>query len=182
MKYLAAFSLLACAASALPSLETKLSVRKGTVGQAILDKALTAKGTPYAWGGGTCDGPSADNPPYQYGDVGYDCSGLVCWAVCQVTGRDLFTEGLRVTSTMYCADEAKLGYKKYPLEERQPGDAIFFGGECDCNTSGSIHHVGLMIDNGDRMWNAPNDDVNQVQENSISNFGEAACPYVIRFT
>lgn len=111
MKYLAAFSLLACAASALPSLETKLSVRQGTVGQAILDKALTAKGTPYAWGGGTCDGPSADNPPYQYGDIGYDCSGLVSWAVCQVTGRDLFTEGLRVTSTMYCADEAKLGYK-----------------------------------------------------------------------
>ncbi|OJJ02501.1 hypothetical protein ASPVEDRAFT_83996 [Aspergillus versicolor CBS 583.65] len=178
MKYLASFSLLACAASALPSLET----RQGTVGQAILDKALTAAGTPYAWGGGTCQGPSEDNPPYEYGDTGYDCSGLVCWAVCQVTGRDLFTEGLRVTSTMYCADEATLGYKKYPFEERQPGDAVFFGGECDCGTSGSIHHVGLMIDNGDRMWNAPNDDVNQVQENSISGFGEAACPYVIRFT
>lgn len=123
MKYLAAFSLLACAASALPSLETKLSVREGTVGQAILDKALTAKGTPYAWGGGTCDGPSADNPPYQYGDVGYDCSGLVCWAVCQVTGRDLFTEGLRVTSTMYCADEAKLGYK-YVLSDLPPKGQI----------------------------------------------------------
>lgn len=107
MKYLASFSLLACAASALPSLET----RQGTVGQAILDKALTAAGTPYAWGGGTCQGPSEDNPPYEYGDTGYDCSGLVCWAVCQVTGRDLFTEGLRVTSTMYCADEATLGYK-----------------------------------------------------------------------
>ncbi len=105
MKYLAAFSLLACAASALPYLETKLSVREGTVGQAILD------------------GPSADNPPYQYGDVGYDCSGLVCWAVCQVTGRDLFTEGLRVTSTMYCADEAKLGYK-YVLSGLPPKGQI----------------------------------------------------------
>lgn len=104
MKYLAIVSLLACAVGAAPSAE-------GTVGQAILDKALTAEGTPYAWGGGSCDGPSDDQPPYDYGDVGYDCSGLVCWAVCQVTGRDLFTEGLRVTSSMYCASEETLGYK-----------------------------------------------------------------------
>lgn len=82
-----------------------------TVGQQILDTALTAKGLPYAWGGGSCDGPTDDQPPYDYGDVGYDCSGLVCWAVCKVTGRDLFTEGLRVTSSMYCASESTLGYK-----------------------------------------------------------------------
>lgn len=37
-------------------------------------------------------------------------------------------------------------------------------------------------DSGDRMWNAPNDRVNQVQENSIAGFGEEPCPYVIRFT
>ncbi|KAL2858772.1 hypothetical protein BJX68DRAFT_141809 [Aspergillus pseudodeflectus] len=174
MKYLAGVSLFACAVRALPSAES-------TVGQAILEKALTAEGTPYAWGGGSCDGPSGDQPPYDYGDVGYDCSGLVCWAVCQITGRDLFTEGLRVTSSMYCASEETLGYKKYPYEERQAGDAVFFGGECECNTSGSIHHVGLMMDSGDRMWNAPNDRVNKVQENSISGFGETPCPYVIRF-
>ena len=72
---------------------------------------MSAAGTPYAWGGGTCDGPSDDMPPYDYGDIGYDCSGLVCWAVCQVTGRDLFSDGLRVTNAMYCADEGTLGYK-----------------------------------------------------------------------
>lgn len=82
-----------------------------TTGQKILDKALTAAGTPYAWGGGSCKGPTHDQPPYQYGDIGYDCSGLVCWAVCQVTGRDLFSEGLRVTSDMYCAEEKELKYK-----------------------------------------------------------------------
>ena len=82
-----------------------------TTGQKILSKALTAAGTPYAWGGGSCEGPSHDQPPYQYGDIGYDCSGLVCWAVCQVTGRDLFSEGLRVTSNMYCAKEKELKYK-----------------------------------------------------------------------
>lgn len=37
-------------------------------------------------------------------------------------------------------------------------------------------------DSGDRMWNAPNDRINQVQENSIAGFGEEPCPYVIRFT
>ena len=87
------------------------------VGKKILDVALTAKGTPYAWGGGTCKGPSGDQPPYDYGEVGYDCSGLVGWAVCKVTGRDLFSEGLRVTGSMYCASEKKLKYK-YELPGR----------------------------------------------------------------
>lgn len=50
-------------------------------------------------------------PPWQNGEIGYDCSGLIGWAVCQVTGRDLFSEGLRVTRSMYCASEEKLRYK-----------------------------------------------------------------------
>ena len=74
----------------------------------------------------------------------YDCSGLVCWALCQTTGRDLFSAGLRNTRAMYCASEAKLGYKKYPFAERKPGDAVFFGGSCSCSGD-SIHHVGLMM-------------------------------------
>lgn len=53
------------------------------------------------WGGGSCKGTIG---------CGYDCSGLVSWTVCQVTGRDLFTEGLRVTRSMYCATESKLKY------------------------------------------------------------------------
>lgn len=152
------------------------------VGRQVLAKAMTAAGVPYAWGGGSCAGPTGDQPPYDYGDVGFDCSGLVSWAVCQVTGRDLFTEGLRVTRTMYCADESELGFKKYPYSERLPGDAVFFGGSCDCiNNPSSIHHVGLLMESGDRIWNSPNDRVNQVQENKISDF-EAPCPYVIRFS
>ncbi|KAM5430510.1 hypothetical protein McanMca71_006852 [Microsporum canis] len=153
----------------------------GSVGQKILEKAMTAAGVPYAWGGGSCDGPTGDMPPWDFGEIGYDCSGLVSWAVCQVTGRDLFKEGLRVTRVMYCASESKLRYKKHPYAERQPGDAVFFGGRCDCGKPDTIHHVGLMMDSGDRMWNAPNDKINKVQENSISRFGERPCPYVIRF-
>ncbi|KAH6619983.1 hypothetical protein C7974DRAFT_224281 [Boeremia exigua] len=74
----------------------------GNIGKDILEKAKEAKGTPYSWGGGSCKGATKG---------GYDCSGLVSWAVCQVTGRDLFLEGLRVTRSMYCAPEIKLKYK-----------------------------------------------------------------------
>ncbi|PGH12997.1 hypothetical protein AJ80_06481 [Polytolypa hystricis UAMH7299] len=108
---------------------------------------MTAAGTPYAWGGGNCNGPTGDQPPYDYGEVGYDCSGLVAWAVCQVTGRDLFKEGVRQTRSMYC----RSNYKKVPYAQRQPGDAVFFGGNCDCPSASGIHHVGLMIDSGDRL-------------------------------
>lgn len=103
------------------------------------------------------------SPPWKYGDIGFDCSGLVAWAVCQVTGRNLFSEGLRVTHSMYCASEAKLKYKyvsgvdrglmivtnmvkrKYPYAQRKLGDAVFFGGACSCSNPDTIHHVGLMM-------------------------------------
>ena len=153
------------------------------MGAQVLAQAETAAGVPYAWGGGSCAGPTHDQPPYQHGDVGYDCSGLVCWALCKVTGRDLFSAGLRNTKTMYCASEATLGYKKYPYAERQPGDAVFFGGGCSCAAGADdIHHVGLMMDSGDRLWNAPSDDANRVKESSIKAFSDTPCKYVIRFT
>jgi hypothetical protein len=64
---------------------------------------------------------------------------------------------------MYCADQATLGYAKYPFSQRKKGDAVFFGGACDCSTWGSVHHMGLVMeDGGDMMWNAPNDQVNRV--------------------
>ncbi|KAL9044029.1 MAG: hypothetical protein Q9214_002807, partial [Letrouitia sp. 1 TL-2023] len=81
------------------------------VGEKVLAKAKTQAGKPYAWGGGDCDSPTGDQPPWDNGEVGFDCSGLVCYAVCQVTGRDLFSEGLRNTHDMYCASESTLKYK-----------------------------------------------------------------------
>lgn len=47
---------------------------------------------------------------------------------------------------------------------------------------GTVDNANKGRDSGDRMWNAPNDNVNQVQENSISGFSDTPCPYVIRFT
>ncbi|TGZ79573.1 hypothetical protein EX30DRAFT_365113 [Ascodesmis nigricans] len=154
----------------------------GDVGARILAKAMTQAGLPYAWGGGTCSGPSGDQPPYDYGEIGFDCSGLVCYAVCQITGRNLFAEGLRNTHNMYCAAESTLKYKKYPIAQRKAGDFVFYGGACDCSNWGNIHHVGIVMTDTAYMWNAPNDSVNRVQQNSIYNFGETPCPYVIRPT
>ncbi|KAK4119763.1 hypothetical protein N657DRAFT_649910 [Parathielavia appendiculata] len=158
----------------------------GTVGERVLAKAMEAAGVPYAWWGGSCSGPTGDAPPSDFGEIGFDCSGLVCWALCQTTGRDLFSEGLRNTRYMYCETQARLGYAKYPFSQRKKGDAVFFGDACDCSLSdgpGSIHHVGLVMeDGGDMMWNAPNDDLNRVMALRISAFGETPCPYVIRFT
>ncbi|KAF2201503.1 hypothetical protein GQ43DRAFT_415666 [Delitschia confertaspora ATCC 74209] len=143
------------------------------IGEKILAKAKEAEGTPYHWGGGNCKGPTGG---------GYDCSGLLSWAVCQVTGRDLFTEGLRVTRSMYCASESKLKYKKVPFAQRRAGDAVFFGGACDCasNPEG-IHHVGLMMDSDYSMWNALKTGTN-VRKDNFKNWSEGACDHVIRFS
>ncbi|KAK2757055.1 hypothetical protein FQN54_005024 [Arachnomyces sp. PD_36] len=144
------------------------------IGQAILDKAREAAGTPYAWGGGSCDGPTGDIAPYDYGEIGYDCSGLVNWALCQVSGIDNFGTSMRVTTGLYCDTEAELGFPKLPYAERRPGDAVFFGTPCDC--AGGIYHVGLVTEDLDVMWNAPDDETNEPVDSTISN----PCEYVVR--
>ncbi|KAF2476666.1 uncharacterized protein BDR25DRAFT_156457, partial [Lindgomyces ingoldianus] len=142
------------------------------LGEKILAKAKTQEGVPYHWAGGNCKGPTGG---------GFDCSGLVSWAVCQVTGRDLFSEGLRVTRSMYCAKESKLKYKKIAWANRRAGDAVFFGGKCDCaNNPEGIHHVGLMMNSGYDMWNALKTGTN-IRHDNFKGWSESACPYVIRF-
>ncbi|KAH8647864.1 hypothetical protein BX600DRAFT_530854 [Xylariales sp. PMI_506] len=123
------------------------SSSSSNVGAKVLAKAETAEGTPYVFGGGSCSGKTSG---------GFDCSGLVSWAVCQVTGRNLFSEGLRVTHEMYCASSSALKYSKIPYSQRRAGDAVFFGGNgCDCaKDRDGIHHVGLMMNSGTKMWNA----------------------------
>ncbi|EQL35226.1 hypothetical protein BDFG_02982 [Blastomyces dermatitidis ATCC 26199] len=145
---------------------------KKTVGQKILAVAMKEKGTRYVWGGGSCKGPTKG---------GYDCSGLVAYAVCKVTKRNLFREGLRVTYSMYCASSKRLGkFKKVPFSKRRAGDAVFFGSNCSCKNQ-NISHMGLMINSGDRMIHAPNRRT-VVKEGRVSRQGSLkACPYVIRF-
>ncbi|PVI03331.1 hypothetical protein DM02DRAFT_726530 [Periconia macrospinosa] len=167
--------------SAKPSATSKTSAKpqptkkpepETSLGEKVLKKAKEAEGIQYHWAGGNCKGPTGG---------GFDCSGLVSWAVCQVTGRDLFSEGLRVTRSMYCASEKKLKYDKIKWEDRRVGDAVFFGGKCDCeNNPSSIHHVGLMMDSGHTMFNALKTGT-KIRVDNFKNWDESACPYVIRF-
>lgn len=75
-------------------------------GRRMAEKALTARGTPYAWGGGGPSGPSHG---------GFDCSGLVQWATAQSTGEVL-------PRTTY--DLVNLGTRINPADA-QPGDLVF---------------------------------------------------------
>ncbi|KAK2761658.1 hypothetical protein FQN54_001486 [Arachnomyces sp. PD_36] len=147
--------------------------KREDIGQAILDKAREAAGIPYAWGGGSCDGPTGDIAPYDNGETGFDCSGLVNWALCQVTDVDVFGTSMRVTQGMYCDMESELGFPKLAYEDRAVGDAVFFGDACECD---DIYHVGLVTEDLDVMWNAPNDDINEPVDSTISD----PCPYVVR--
>jgi cell wall-associated NlpC family hydrolase len=79
--------------------------------------------------------------------------------------------------------------RKVDWADRRAGDAVFFGGKkgdanrCSCQTAASrkgIHHVGLMMDDGWRMWNALKTGTN-VREDRFDDWSEAPCPQVIRF-
>jgi hypothetical protein len=71
--------------------------------------------------------------------------------------------------------------RKVKFADRRAGDAVFFGGKCDCsNNPESIHHVGIMMDSGYNMWNALKTGTN-VRSDNFENWDEKACPYVIRF-
>lgn len=147
----------------------------GDLGTRILAKAREAEGTDYLFGGGSCNGATGG---------GFDCSGLLGWAICQVTGRDVFNEGLRNTATMYCSSESKLRYTKVAYSQRRAGDAVFFGGGCDCSSgagNSGVHHVGIMMNSGTLMWNALKTGT-RVRSDDFGSWGEKACPYVIRFS
>ncbi|WP_222671867.1 C40 family peptidase [Rhodococcus erythropolis] len=75
-------------------------------GRKIAEKALTAKGLPYVWGGGNASGPTGG---------GFDCSGLVQWSYAQAAGAEM-------PRTTY--DQINLGTRISPVDA-QPGDLVF---------------------------------------------------------
>lgn len=72
-------------------------------------------------------------------------------------------------------------FRKIKWANRRVGDAVFFGGKCDCeNNPQGIHHVGLMMDSGWTMWNALKTGT-KIRKDNFKNWDESPCPYVIRF-
>lgn len=96
------------------------------IGATILKAALSQRGVPYVYGGGNQYGPT---------NGGYDCSGLVVYAVYQATRKVLYHQAAYQwqNSTSEGAVRVSLAYLK-------PGDVVFFSGYGTANAPG---HVGI---------------------------------------
>ncbi len=101
----------------------------GGFGSTVVAAASAWQGAPYAWGGGGPSGPTqgqhdggvADS----YGDynkVGFDCSGLVVYAVAAASGG-------RIVLPHYTVDQLNdpRGHV-VPVDQAQPGDIVFPAG------------------------------------------------------
>ncbi len=120
-------------------------------GAAIVAAATHYVGTPYSWGGGDITGPTTGiyTSPALDGTntVGFDCSGLVLFAVHHATGiqlpRTAEDQGHDPRGTTVPRD----------FSQMQPGDVIAFS-ENGTGAPGSFGHIGIYIGNG-QMVHAP---------------------------
>ncbi|SIS23253.1 C40 family peptidase [Williamsia sterculiae] len=131
----------------------------GPFGQRVIEAAKRWIGTPYSWGGGDKNGPTlgvsdGGGAGDANGDTthkGFDCSGLTLYAVYQASGG-------KILLPHFTGDHSNPGQlydgrgKTIPLDQKQPGDLIYFG------SGGNTHHVGIYYgkENGkDMLLNAP---------------------------
>jgi len=100
----------------------------GSRGQAIAG-ALKWLGTPYVFGGGSVNGPTKSAQAHgNFNDVGFDCSGLVQYALAAAGISD---------SSHYSYDQLKMG-QRTDVSKLQPGDLVGFG---------DGHHIALYAGN-----------------------------------
>jgi cell wall-associated NlpC family hydrolase len=111
-------------------------------GSTVVAAASAWQGEPYAWGGGDPSGPTQGHHDGgvadSYGDynkVGFDCSGLVVYAVAAASGG-------RIVLPHYTVDQLDdpRGHP-VPLDQIQPGDVVFPAG-------GHPDHEAIYIGDG----------------------------------
>jgi cell wall-associated NlpC family hydrolase len=112
--------------------------------QAVIGRAMSQLGVPYAWGGGNIYGPTRGirdggvaDAHGDYNKIGFDCSGLMMYAFAAAGKRLPHYSGYQATAG-----------RRVPLSQKRPGDMLFWA------TRGQIHHVALYIGN-ERMVEAP---------------------------
>jgi cell wall-associated NlpC family hydrolase len=95
--------------------------------QQAVAAAMTALGLPYAWGGGDRNGPTKGirdggvaDAHGDYNKIGFDCSGLVLWALFVASNGQIKLDHSSYT-------QAKAG-SVVPLSQLQPGDLIVMSG------------------------------------------------------
>ncbi|HET6703813.1 NlpC/P60 family protein [Amycolatopsis sp.] len=111
--------------------------------EAVIARALSKIGMPYAWGGGNASGPTRGirdgGVADRYGDynkIGFDCSGLMIYAFAGVRSLPHYS-GYQYSSG-----------RRVPLSQMRRGDMLFWGGPR------GIHHVALYLGGG-QMVEAP---------------------------
>jgi cell wall-associated NlpC family hydrolase len=109
----------------------------GSVG-AVIARAMSELGMPYAWGGGTAGGPSRGihdggvaDEYHDYDKIGFDCSGLMVYAFAAAGVHLPHYSGYQYTAGRHV-----------PVSQMAPGDMLFYA------DSGGIHHVTLYIGGG----------------------------------
>jgi cell wall-associated NlpC family hydrolase len=112
--------------------------------QAVIGRAMSQLGVPYAWGGGNASGPTRGirdggvaDLHGDYNKIGFDCSGLMIYAFAAAGKRLPHYSGYQATAG-----------RRVPLSQKAPGDMLFWA------TGGHIHHVALYI-GGNKMVEAP---------------------------
>lgn len=133
--------------------------------EAVIARAESQIGMPYAWGGGDANGPTqgirdggvADSFG-DYNKVGFDCSGLVLYAFA----------GVGISLPHFTGYQYNHG-KKVPTSEMERGDLIFYGPNAE-------HHVAIYLGDG-MMLEAPQSGQNVTK--SPVRYGGMA-PYAVR--
>ena len=138
-------------------------------GQAVVNAAASQAGQPYCWAGGNISGPThgSGGPGCPGGTVGFDCTGLVIYALYQafhITGRP------HSAGTGWAS-----GGQQIAKAQIQPGDVLFFGGTGLSN----FQHAGIYAGNG-MMWNAPNYNV-PVKLSNVANWEKYSQPLVAAY-
>jgi cell wall-associated NlpC family hydrolase len=127
----------------VPTYTTSLaSSGSSSFGQAVVAAASAQLGVPYAWGGGDAAGPSLGIGTGAK-TVGFDCSGLVLYAVAQASSG-----GIELPHSSEL--EATMGTSVAPADI-QPGDVIAFALGADHS---DFDHIGIYIGDNE-MIDAP---------------------------
>lgn len=115
-------------------------------------------GTPYAWGGGTLNGPGNGQTP-DAGVVGFDCSSLVRYAIHHGTGRKVTLP--RTSREQYQATR----HNPVESDQLQPGDLLFWGANPK-----AIHHVAIF--SGNKMMIEAPESGKKVRETRLRQGGD----------
>ncbi|CAO3611342.1 unnamed protein product [Cunninghamella blakesleeana] len=137
----------------------------------IATKAETQNGHLYSWGGGDNNGPTKGIccSPSGYDDrntTGFDCSGLTKYAIYQIK---------QISLVHYTCSQFNDGRgTKYPFEQAQVGDLIFYGtDESKCNS-----HVAIYAGNNEMV--EAKDHETPVGRHPVRDNPNRS-PYVVRF-